>query len=128
MDDWVEDQILAEQMDPDRWCNDEPPVFRSGPAPQFDNIGGTIKYKTITKNSAGKPKIIFDIVRDKGMHFEPDIVEKVATVMYFKAADEFDEGDYIYCDTIGCDGTVKSMINPPSNHKPWNGLRRRYRW
>ncbi len=130
MDDWVEDQILAEGMDPDRWDNDDPRLEK-GPLPQFDNIFGTVKYKTITKNKKGDPKIIFQIVREKGFHSEPDIIETVATVRYFKAADEFDEGDYIYCVTVGPDGTVKNMIEPPDNHGPIKSgfeSRRRYHW
>ena len=122
MDDWVEDRIMDEMWDPDSYDYDD---LKLDPQPTFEHIHGTIKYKTVTKNKKGEPKIIFQICLEKGFHSEPDIIETVATVKFFKAADRFDEGDYIYCVTIGNDGTIKNMIDPPKNHKPVNGYSRK---
>lgn len=122
MDDWVEDRMMDEMWDPDNYDYDD---LKLDPQPHFEHIHGTIKYKTVTKNKKGEPKIIFQICLEKGFHSEPDIIETVATVKFFKAADRFDEGDYIYCVTIGNDGTIKNMIDSPKNHKPVNGYSQR---
>ena len=118
MDDWIEDRIMDEMRDPDSYDYDD---LKLDPHPTFEHIYGTIKHKTVTKNKKGESKIIFQICLEKRFHSEPDVIETVATVKFFKDADRFDKGDYIYCVTIGNDGTIKNMIDSPKNHKPVNG-------